>query len=220
MTHQDQNIKVAVDIVIFTILDNALQVILIQMKKRPLTKKWAFPGGLIANSESLDDAAKRELAEKAGVKNVYLEQLYTFGHPKRDPYGRVVSCAYFALINSESIKLETTEKYSGVKWFNVKKLPEFAYDHVKLAKYALQRLHWKLEYTNVVYSLLPRRFTLSNLRRVYEIILGRKIDRRNFQRKVLSLNLLKTTRRRQFGKHRPAVLYEFKIRKPAIVEVL
>jgi len=220
MTHQDQNIKVAVDIVIFTIMDNVLKVILIQMKKPPLTKKWAFPGGLIGNNESLDDAAERELAEKAGVKNVYLEQLYTFGYPKRDPYGRVISCVYFALVNSGGIKIKTTEKYFNIKWFDVKKLPKFAYDHAGIAKYALQRLRWKMEYTNVVYSLLPKCFTLSQLRRVYEIILGRKIDRRNFQRKIISLNLLKTTRRKQTGKHRPAKLYEFKIRKPTFVEVL
>jgi len=220
MTHQDQNIKIAVDIVIFTIMDSALKIILIQMKKKPFTKKWAFPGGLINDKESLDDAAKRELYEKAGVKNVYLEQLYTFGHPKRDPYGRVVSCAYFALVNSEGIKLRTIEKYSDIKWFDIKKLPKLAYDHADIAKYALQRLRWKLEYTNVVYSLMPKHFTLSQLRRVYEIILGRKIDRRNFQRKVLALNLLRLTRKKQIGKHRPARLYEFRIKKSIIVEVL
>lgn len=181
---------------------------------------WAFPGGLINDKESLDGAAKRELAEKTGMKNVYLEQLYTFGHPKRDPYGRVISCAYFALIDSLSVQLKTIEKYSDIKWFDVKRLPRLAYDHGDVATYAIQRLRWKLEYTNVVYSLLPKNFTLSQMRRTYEIILGRKIDRRNFQRKIASLNLLKSVRKKQIGKHRPAMLYGFKIRKPMIMEVL
>jgi len=220
MTHQGQNIKVAVDIVIFSILDNALKVILIQMKKKPFTGKWAFPGGLIGNKESLDDAARRELAEKSAVTNIYLEQLYTFGNPKRDSNGRVISAAYFALIDSSRIRLKTTDKYSDVKWFDIKNLPRLAYDHRDIANYALQRLRWKLEYSNIVYSLLPKSFTLSQMRRTYEIILGRKIDRRNFQRKVLSIDILKSTHRKQIGKHRPALLYEFKTRKPAIVEVL
>lgn len=220
MTQLPQNIKVAVDIVIFTVRDNALKVILIQMKKEPFTGMWAFPGGLIDPKESLDDAARRELAEKAGVKNVYLEQLYTFGDPKRDPYGRVISVAYFALINSRNIKLTTTSKYSDIGWVDIQKLPKLAYDHKNMAKYALQRLQWKLEYTNVAYSLVPRYFTLSELRRVYEIILARSLDRRNFQRKVFSLNLLKKTSGKQVGKHRPAALYEFRERKPIIVEVI
>lgn len=220
MTHQEQNSKVAVDIVIFTILDNALKVVLIQMKKRPFTKMWAFPGGLIIDKESLDDAAKRELTEKTGVKNVYLEQLYTFGDPGRDPYGRVISAAYFALINNIGIKLETTSKYSDIRWFDIKRLPKLAYDHREMAEYALQRLRWKLEYTNIIYGLLPKYFTLSKMRSTYEIILGRTLDRRNFQRKILSLHFLKSARRKQTGKHRPAMLYEFKTRKPMIVEVL
>ena len=223
-------VKVAVDTVIFTVEDNALKVILIQMKKKPFTGMWAFPGGLIdSNKESLDDAAKHELKEKTGLvadaspeqgRGVYLEQLYTFGDLKRDPFSRVVSTAYFALINNDGIKLKTTTKYSDIGWFDVNKLPRLAYDHSKIAKYALKRLRWKLEYTNVAYSLLPRYFPLSELRRVYEVILGRSLDRRNFQRKIFSLDILRKTNKKQTGKHRPARLYEFKNRKPQIVEVL
>ena len=223
MTQNKQNthgVKVAVDIVIFTVRDNALKVILIQMKKKPFTGMWAFPGGLIDPKESLDAAAKRELAEKTGVCNVYLEQLYTFGDPKRDPYGRVVSVTYFALINDKNVKLSTTSKYSDIDWFDIRKLSKLAYDHGDIAKYAIKRLQWKLEYTNIVYSLLPRSFTLSELRCVCEIILGRSLDRRNFQRKIHSLKLLQKTQGHKMGKHRPAMLYEFKVRKPIIVEVL
>lgn len=216
----EQNMNIAVDIVIFTVKDNVLKVILIQMKKKPFAGMWAFPGGLIRQNESLEDAAKRGLQEKTGVKNVYLEQLYTFGSPKRDPNGRVISAAYFAIINSQDVKLKTTGKYSNIGWFDVKKLPDLAYDHNELAKYALQRLCWKLEYTNVVYSLLSRYFTLSEVQKVYEIILGRFLDRRNFQRKIRSLNLIQRTKKQQLGRHRPAVLYEFRERKPAIVKFI
>lgn len=215
-----QNIKVAVDVVVFTVAEDELRVILIQMKKNPLKGMWAFPGGLINQKESPGDAAKRELREKTGLGKVYLEQLYTFGEPKRDPLSRVVSVAYFALINNSGVKLKTTSKYADIKWVSVDKLPKLAYDHSNIAKYALQRLRWKLEYTNVAYSLLPKYFSLSDLRRAYEIILGRSLDRRNFQRKIFSLSILKKTSRKQTGKHRPANLYEFKNRNPMIVEVL
>jgi 8-oxo-dGTP diphosphatase len=220
MTQSKKTIKSAVDIVIFTVADGVLKFILIEMKKKPFTGMWAFPGGLIGEEESLDNAARRELGEKTGVKNVYLEQLYTFSDPKRDPNGRVISTAYFALVNSAGLKLKTSEKYSGIDWFPTKRLPTLAYDHKEIAKYAIQRLQWKLEYTNIAYSLLPKKFTLSQLREIYEVILDRELDRRNFQRKVRALGLLKSTRKRRIGKHRPARLYEFKSRKPAIMEVL
>lgn len=214
------DIRVAVDIVIFTVKENALQVILIQMQKKPFTGMWAFPGGVINPRESLDDAAIRELRQKTGVSNVYLEQLYTFGEPKRDPYGRVISVVYFALILSEGIDLKTIEKYSDIRWFDVRNLPRLAYDHREIARYALKRLQWKVEYTNVVYSLLPKYFTLSELQEVYEVILARKLDRRNFQRKIKSINIVRPTKKSQTGKHRPAVLYEFAARKPRLVEVI
>lgn len=215
-----QNIKVAVDIVVFTVIENKLRVILIQMKKKPFVGMWAFPGGLIKPKESLDEAALREFKEKTGLVKVYLEQLYTFGELKRDPLSRVISVTYFALINSSGLKLKTTSKYVGIRWMSVDKLPKLSYDHSKIAKYALQRLRWKLEYTNVAYSLLPKYFSFSELRRAYEAILGKPLDRRNFHRKIFSLEILKATNRKQSGKHRPARLYEFKNRKPTIVEVL
>lgn len=212
---------VAVDIVIFTIKDDELKVILIKMKKKPFKGSWAFPGGRVRINESLDEAARKELCEKTGVKNVYLEQLYTFGKVNRDPFTRVVSVAYFALVDSRKIKLKTTTKYAGIDWFIVKHLPPLAYDHKEVAKLALERLRAKLEYTNIVYGLLPKYFTLSELRKVYEIILDKKLDRRNFRRKINSLNLLKSTGQKKKGlPYRPAILYTFRKRKPMIVEIL
>ena len=214
------DIKVAVDLIIFTVSDDSLKVILIQMKKIPFTGKWAFPGGLIGDDESIDNAAKRELKEKTGVADVYLEHLYTFGDVERDPYGRVVSVSYFALIPSENINLKTIDKYFDIGWFDITNLPELAYDHKKIAAYALKRLQWKVEYANVVYSLLPRYFSLTEMQKVYEVILGRKLDRRNFHRKVKSLGIIKPANKKQIGKHRPAQLYEFSSRKPRIIAVL
>ncbi len=212
---------VAVDMTIFTVQENTLQVLLIQMKKKPFQGKWALPGGLVKINETLDEAAKRILAEETNVRNVYLEQLYSFSDLNRDPHQRVISVAYFALINAQGIKLKTIPKYADVQWFSIKKVPsDLAYDHKKILKYALTRLKSKLEYTNIVYGLLPKKFTLSQLQKIYEVILNRKLDKRNFRKKILFLDLLKPTSSFQKGKHRPARLYEFKKRKPMFVEIL
>ena len=213
--------KVAVDVVIFTIEQRILKAILIKMKKKPFQGRWTFPGGLVGIRESLDEAAIRELHEKTGVKNVYLEQLCTFGEVKRDPFSRVVSVAYFALINKNRIKkLFTTSKYAGIDWFDVAHLPRLAYDHKKIARLALERLRTKLEYTNIAYGLLPRYFSLAELRAIYEIILGRALDKRNFIKKIHALHILKRTSKSKVGAHRPARLYQFRTRKPEIIEIL
>jgi 8-oxo-dGTP diphosphatase len=203
---------VAVDVIIFTIKDNALKAILIKMKKKPYQKMWAFPGGRVGIKESLDDAARRELFEKTGVKNIYLEQLYAFGAVRRDPFDRVVSVAYFALIDGNKIKkLYTTSKYAGIDWFNVKKMPPLAYDHKTMAKMALKKLRARLEYTNLARVFLPKYFGLGELRRVYEIILDKKLDKRNFQRKILNSGLLEATGKKRRGvSYRPAALYRFR----------
>jgi 8-oxo-dGTP diphosphatase len=211
----------AVDVVIFTIKEGELMALLIQMKKKPFSGMWAAPGGLIKGTESLDNAAKRLLLEKAGVKNVYLEQLYAFGEPNRDPFGRVVSVAYFALIPSRGIILKTTKDYVDVRWFPVKKLPKMAYDHKEIVEKAVRRLQAKLGYTNIAYSLLPKEFALTELQKTYEIILGKEMDKRNFRKKIFSLKLVKKTAKKQQGEaNRPANLYKFIDRKPKIVEIL
>ena len=212
---------ISTDIAILTILNNELSILLIKMKKSPYIGSWAVPGGLVKSDESVDDSAKRHLHAKSGIKGVYLEQLYTFGKVGRDPFGRVVSVAYFALIPKEGVKLKTTKEYEGVKWFPVKKLPKLAYDHKEIIETAAERLKSKLEYTNIIYSLLPEEFTLSELQKNYEIILNKKLDKRNFRKKILSTGLIKKTSRSKIGEaHRPAILYKFIDRKVKLVQIL
>ena len=212
---------IATDIAIFTVENNELQVLLIKMKKRPFTNYWALPGGLVQPKESVDQAAKRQLFAKTGVKNIYLEQLYTFGKVDRDPFGRVVSVAYFALIPNKGIKLHTTEEYEGVEWFPIKKLPKLAYDHDEIIKKAVNRLKAKLGYTNIVYGLLSPEFTLGELQGVYEIILGHELDKRNFRKKIFSLKLVKKIGKKEAGKaNRPAELYKFISRRAEVVQIL
>jgi len=212
---------IATDTVIFTIKDNELQVLLIQMKKKPFTDMWAMPGGLVKGDESVTNAAKRHLLDKTRIKNVYLEQLYTFGAVDRDPFGRVVSVAYFALIPSANISLKTTKEYAGVQWFSVSDLPKMAYDHKKIVTLAVERLQAKLTYTNIVFSLLPDEFSLSELQNIYEVILGKKLDKRNFRKKILSLNLVKNTGKQQLGSpNRPPELYTFVKKQLENVQIL
>jgi ADP-ribose pyrophosphatase YjhB (NUDIX family) len=216
-----QQVKVAVDNCIFTVLEDRLHLLLIQMAKVPYTEMWALPGGLIQDDESLDAAAVRILYEETGVAEVYLEQLYTFGRPDRDPAGRVVSVAYFALIHAAGIALHTQPKYADVRWWPWATLPPLAYDHDAVAAYARQRLEWKLAYTNVVWSLLPRRFVLTELQKVYEAVLGRKLDKRNFRKKILALGLVEPVgETAMHGAHRPAMLYRFTSREPKLIDML
>lgn len=212
---------IATDIVIFTIKDSKLQVLLIKMKKKPYENCWAAPGGLIQPNESVNEAAKRLLKDKAGVKNVYLEQLYTFGKVDRDPFGRVVSVAYFALVPEAKHNPKTTKEYDDIRWFPINSLPRLAYDHKEMTSLSLERLQAKLGYTNIVYSLLPNFFTLSELQEIYEIILGKKLDKRNFRKKVHQVKLVKKTGKTTLGApNRPAELYKFASKKPEIIDVL
>src|SRR3989339_191194 len=170
MTAFNQRIGVAADAVIFTVDHGELKALLIQMKKTPFSGRWAMPGGLIENKETTRQAAERILKIQTGVKDVYLEQLQTFDDLKRDPNGRVLSVAYMALVPSGNIKLKTNDRYSDVRWWSIKKLPTLAYDHSEILKIAINRLRSKLEYTNIVWSLLPPEFTLTQLQNIYEII--------------------------------------------------
>jgi len=207
--------SVAVDIVIFTVINNSLKVLLIERLLDP--KSWALPGGFVLKNEDLEQAAKRELREEAGISDVYLEQLYTFGDPKRDSRGRVISVAYFALVNAEKVNLRSGSDAKQAKWFSLKELPKLAFDHQNILNYARKRLIWKLEYTNVVYNLLPRFFTLTQLQRAYEAVLGSGLDKRNFRRKFLSTGLIKSTESKEEGAHRPATLYAFVDRSPQFI---
>ena len=216
-----QNINIATDAVIFTVREGELMALLIKMKKKPYENQWAVPGGLLGDNETTESAAKRILKEQTGVNDVYLEQLRTFDDEGRDKIGRVVSVAYFALIPSGKVSLKTTDKYADVKWVSVNKLPKLAYDHKRVLRTAVQRLQAKLEYSNIAYSLLPKAFPLSQLQDVYEIILGREIDKRNFRKKLMALDVIETTGKREEGAaHRPAELYRFKTRTLEYADIL
>jgi 8-oxo-dGTP diphosphatase len=203
------NLRVTVDIVIFTIRDRALQVLLVKRGVPPYEGQYAIPGGFIHEDESLEDAAERELYEETGVRNVFLEQLYTFGDPKRDPRGRVVTVAYYALISSEKLALVAGADAAEAKWFPRNDLPALAFDHKHILDYAVERLQNKLEYTTVGFQLLPRKFTLSELQTVYEAILERRLDKRNFRRKIALLGILKPLREWQRTGRKPAQLFRF-----------
>ncbi len=216
-----QNIKVAVDAAILTIREDELCVLLIQMKKAPFEAQWALPGGLIEEDETTETAAQRILKESTGLTQVYLEQLMTFDEPDRDPAGRVISVAHVALVPDEKVSLTTNEKYMDVRWWPVSKLPPLAYDHKQVVKITVERIKTKIQYTNIVWSLLPKEFTLTELQRVYEIILGETLDKRNFRKRIAELHMIKATGKKRYGQaHRPAALYRFKDKKLVFVQVV
>jgi 8-oxo-dGTP diphosphatase len=207
---EHKNPAVTVDIVIFTIQNNDLKVLLIKRKNPPYKGKWAIPGGFVHYEEPLENAAKRELFEETNVRDVYIEQLYTFGNPKRDPRERVITVTYFALISSENLIVRPETDASDVKWFSIYKLPKLAFDHDIILNYALERLRNKIMYSNIAFQLLPEFFTLTELQIAYEVILGRKLDKRNFRKKILSYNILDLIEEKKVeGRHRPASLYKF-----------
>jgi len=212
--------SVTTDLVIFTIKDNSLKVLLVKRDAEPFKGSWALPGGFVRIDESLEDAAKRELEEETGVKDVYLEQLFSFGNPKRDPRGRVITITYMALVNSGNIKLKATTDVSDAKWFSIKKIPQLAFDHKKILNYALQRLKWKLEYTTVAFSLLPKRFTMNHVQKIYEIVFNKKFDKRNFNKKILSLDILKEEGINKDVSYRPPMLYSLKKNLGEIVKII
>jgi len=201
--------RVAVDIVIFTIQERKLRVLLVKRGIPPFAGLFAIPGGFVLDNESLDEAALRELKEETGVADVYLEQLYSFGDSGRDPRGRVISVAYFALIAADHSQLAAGSDAADAQWWAVRDLPDLAFDHRKILDYSLERLRNKLEYTTVGFQLLPKRFSLGDLQEVYEAVLDKKLDKRNFRRKLELLKILRPTREFRHGGRRPARLYEF-----------
>lgn len=200
--------QVTVDVVIFTIQQGVLKVLLVKRRIDPFIGQYAIPGGFVLRDEDLEQAAARELREETGVSDVYLEQLYSFGKPDRDPRGRVVTVAYFALISADR-KLEAGSDAAEAAWFPMDDLPPLAFDHATILNYALERLRNKLEYTTVGFQLLPEKFTLTELQEVYAAILGKQLDKRNFRRKMSVLKILKPLPEYRRGGQRPAQLYRF-----------
>jgi 8-oxo-dGTP diphosphatase len=205
-----QPIQVTVDIVVFTVHEQTLQVLLIERGIDPFKGRYALPGGFVRAEETLEQAAFRELLEETGTKDVYLEQLYTFGDPHRDPRGRVVTVAYYALVPTDKSPLLAGTDAAAAGWYPVSELPPLAFDHRKIVEYAVDRLRNKLEYTNVGFQLLPAKFTLSALQALHEAILGKPLDKRNFRRKVLGLGLVKPSKEMQATGRKPAQLFSFR----------
>lgn len=205
----------AVVVVIFTVRQAQLSVLLIERAADPCKGMWALPGGALHEGESLDGAATRKLADETGVSDVFLEQLYTFdqlGEGRAD-----VVVTYFALVDLARTRLRTDLEWRPA-WHPIAGLPPLAFENERVIAYAQRRLRAKLEYTNVVYSLLPPRFTLTQMQRVYEAILGEAIDKRNFRRRVVGLGIVRETgQTHKQGPYRPAMLYEFTHREPMML---
>ncbi len=176
--------------VVFGLDADNLKVLLIQRRKSPFQGDWALPGGFVEIDEDLDSAARRELKEETGLSKVYLEQLYTFGEVERDPRGRVITVAYFALVNLARHTVRAASDASRAVWFSMSDLPALAFDHEEILSVGYQRLKNKVRYQPIGFELLPAKFTLRQLQQMYEIILGRELDKRNFRRKILSMGIL------------------------------
>jgi len=212
--------KVAVDSALFAIDAGQVKCYLVRLRAGPAAGRWAFPGGLVREGEMLDEAARRELRQSTGLSGCYLEQLFSFGDPTRDPKAHVVSVAYMALIDRVSAVHSCSQKYAHGQWFEMRALPKLAYDHAEIADYGMRRLKAKLEYTNIACNLLPVAFTFAQIEALYAAVLGRPIDRRNFRRRIIAMNLLKRLPLQRRGNHRPAALYSFRQRSLQVVEML
>lgn len=203
-----------VDCVVFGFDEGSLKILLIRRGIEPFKGSWALPGGFVRTDETLDEAARRELREEAGLEKIYLEQLYTFGGIGRDPRERVVSVAWFALVRRADHLPAAATDAAEAAWFEADKVPSLAFDHAEILATALDRLRGKIRWQPVGFELLPKKFTLSQLQALYEAILGRELDKRNFRKKLLALDLLaaldETT---TAGSRRPAQLFRFDQRK-------
>jgi 8-oxo-dGTP diphosphatase len=213
-TYEYPRPALTVDCVVFGQDEEDLKVLLIQRGVEPYAGRWALPGGFVRMDEALDAAARRELEEEAGIRPVHLEQLYTFGEPGRDPRGRVITVAYFALVKLSDHQLHAATDAREAAWFSVWDTPKLAFDHADILATALQRLKGKVRYQPIGFELLPPKFTLTQLQRLYEIILERPLDKRNFRKKILAMDLLEELDEvEQDVSHRAARLYRFDHKK-------
>jgi 8-oxo-dGTP diphosphatase len=205
--------KVATDAIVFGYSKNdGVSVLLIQRKYEPFKNSWALPGGFVLEEESLEESVRRELSEETGVQLNYLEQLYTFGKPDRDPRQRIISVAYFGLVKTGQYQeLKASTDAENAKWFSIKKLPQLAFDHKQILSIAIERLRAKVRYQPIGFELLDKKFPFSDLEKLYMALLDRDINRRNFSTKILSFGFLEETGElsKQEGKGRPGKMYQF-----------
>lgn len=211
ITHMSgQNIRLSVDAVVFGYDAGTISVLLIKRKYEPFKGMWAIPGGFVLQDESLEEAVERELKEETGIEIDYLEQLYTFGNPKRDPRSRVVSIAYFGLVHPSTFDIFASTDAEEVQWFKIDDLPQLSFDHDKILQFAITRLRAKITYEPIGFELLDEKFPFSDLENLYTTLLGRPIDRRNFRKKILSLDILdELDEKISKGSGRPANLFKF-----------
>ncbi len=209
--------KVAVDAIVFGYSKNdGVSVVLIQRKYEPFKNGWALPGGFVLEDESLETAVKRELLEETGIEVNYLEQLYSFGEPQRDPRQRIIAIAYFGLVKtSQFIQLKASTDAENAKWFSIKKLPPLAFDHKQILAVALDRLKSKIRYQPIGFELLDKKFPFSDLEKLYTALLDKEINRRNFSKKILSFGFIEETGEIQKteSKGRPSKIYQFNARR-------
>jgi 8-oxo-dGTP diphosphatase len=209
-TYQFARPALTVDVVVFALDEDDLQVMLIQRDLAPHRGSWALPGGFVHVNETLEQAAARELREETGLSDIFLEQLYTFGDLQRDPRERVVTVAYYALVNLAGHDVHASTDARNAAWFPITELPELAFDHQHIVNVALERLRGKVRYQPIGFELLPEKFTLRQLQHLYEIILDRPLDKRNFRKKVLSMGVIQETSDIEKDvAHRAARLYRF-----------
>ena len=213
-TYKYERPALTVDCVVFGLDEKKLKILLIQRGLEPFKGKWALPGGFVHVGESLDAAAKRELLEETSVDKIFLEQLYTFGAPDRDPREHIVSVVYYALVNLSEHKPKADTDASNAEWFDIDDIPKLAFDHKQIFVFSIDRLRGKLRYQPIGFELLPRKFTLSQLQHLYEIVLNKEIDKRNFRKKILKMDILKDLDEIQKAvAHRAAKLYSFDKKK-------
>lgn len=214
------NISLTVDAIVFGYEPKeGLSVLLVKRKYPPFKGHWAMPGGFVKEKENLEQAVERELEEETGVKLNYLEQLYSFGNPKRDPRSRIVTIAYYGLVRSSKFELFAATDADDAKWFHLNELPKLAFDHQTILDYALERLRNKVGYQPIGFKLLDKKFTMEEIHHLYEVIYDRKLDRRNFRKKFLKLDILEELEEKSGGgRGRPGSYYRFDEKKYLALE--
>ncbi len=213
-TYEYPRPSVTVDCVVFGVDESTLKILLIERDVEPFRGQWALPGGFVRLEEDLESAARRELAEETGVTKLYLEQLYTFGAVERDPRGRVITISYYALVRLAEHRVKAATDARDAAWVAIDDLPELAFDHRKIVEVARERLRGKVRYEPIGFELLPHKFTLTQLQTLYEIVLERSLDKRNFRKKILGMDLLVELEEFEQGvAHRAARLYRFDERR-------